>query len=131
MARFEPAHVPSGRIGPSFPGGHRAARTPENAGPVLRALVLTLTLATAGCFGTTHLYYSQASLQGQEDRVKVTDKTYNWLWGLVDGRGAVMGAACGTNGVATVEVEHGIGDWLWFVFTAGIYDRTTVTFSCQ
>jgi len=93
-------------------------------------LAAAVTLLGAGCFGTTRLYYSQASIRNP-DRLKVTGSTHNWIWGLIDGKGAVMGAACGTNGVATVDVEHTLGDWVWFVLTVGIYNQTTVTFTCQ
>jgi hypothetical protein len=96
----------------------------------LVAAALGTALITTGCFGTTNLSYSMASMKTR-DPIKVTTTTHNWIWGLVDGQGYIMGAACGTNGVATVQVEHTLGDWLYFVFTAGIYARTTVTFTCQ
>jgi hypothetical protein len=114
------------------------ARQPETVARVLptpvdqaiRLLLLTCVLAGAGCFGTSHLYYSQASVQSQE-RVRVPTYAHNWVWGLVHGDDVVMGAACGQNGVATVDVEHTLGDWIWFIFSFGIYDRTTITFTCQ
>lgn len=87
-------------------------------------------LSTSGCFGTTRLYYSQASV-ATERSVLVKAVTHNWLWGLVDGDAVVMGAACGQNGVASIDVEHGIVDWVLFAVTFGLYARSTVVFTCQ
>jgi hypothetical protein len=98
--------------------------------PWLRILVLASLIGSAGCFGSTHLYYSQASVQSDQ-RLKVPAATHNWVWGLIHGQDVVMGAACGQNGVATIEVEHTLPDWLWFIFTVGFYNRTSVTFTCQ
>lgn len=97
---------------------------------ILKIVVLMVLIGTGGCFGTTRLYYSQASL-ANESPVKVKGRTSNWFWGLAKGKSAIMGAACGQNGVASIEVEHGAGDWLFYIFTLGLYARTTVTFTCQ
>jgi hypothetical protein len=96
----------------------------------MKLVALLLLLSTSGCFGTTHLYYSQASV-AQEHSIKVKSVTHNWLWGLADGDAVVMGAACGQNGVASIDVEHGIVDWLLYGVTLGLYARSTVTFTCQ
>jgi hypothetical protein len=92
--------------------------------------ILVAAVGMAGCFGTTHLYYSDASLQNAA-RATATVETHNWVLGLIDGQGQNMGGVCGMKGVATVDVEHTIGDWLFFALTVGIYNRTTVTFSCN
>jgi hypothetical protein len=63
--------------------------------------------------------------------VTVRQNVHNWVWGLIPGDSAVMGAACGQNGVASIAVEHGLGDWTLFILTAGIYTRSTVVFTCQ
>jgi hypothetical protein len=96
----------------------------------MKRAALLLLLTTSGCFGTTHVYYSQASVATAHS-VTVKAVTHNWLWGLVDGDAVVMGAACGQNGVAAIDVEHGIVDWILFGVTFGIYARSSVVFTCQ
>lgn len=93
-------------------------------------IMMLAALINVNCFGTTRLYYSQASLVNPSP-VKVKGSTTNWFWGLVNGRSAIMGTACGQNGVASIEVQHAVGDWLFFIFTLGLYARTSVTFTCQ
>jgi hypothetical protein len=96
----------------------------------MKLVALLLLLTTSGCFGTTRLYYSQASM-ATPHTIVVKSVTHNWLWGLVDGDAVVMGAACGQNGVAAIDVQHGIVDWLLFGVTFGLYARSTVVFTCE
>jgi hypothetical protein len=93
--------------------------------------IALVSLLASGCFGTTKLDYSLASRQQAQKGLEMTVTTHNWLLGLVDGDAVVMGAACGQRGVATVRVEQGFIDWTIFVCSLGIYDRTTVVFTCE
>ncbi len=92
-----------------------------------------IALLSSGCFGTTKLDYSLAGQQKQMFQRGYESKTttHNWFYGLIDGDSVLMGAACGQRGVSSIRVEQGFMDWALFCVTFGIYDRTTVVFTCE
>ncbi len=83
-----------------------------------------------GCFGTTRLHYAENSLAATRSHVTEVSRA-SLFWGLSQPASINIAQYCGTSGVATIQVDHTIGDWALAVVTFGVYSPTTVSLTCQ
>jgi len=97
---------------------------------IRKAACCAALLVCAGCMGTIHVNDSRVVKQFQSNHL-YEHTSAAWFWGFSSPGDVNVGGDCGSNGMASVEVERTWGDWISTICTVGIRSPTTVRVICK
>jgi hypothetical protein len=97
---------------------------------IRKAICCGALLVCAGCMGTIRVSDSRVAQQFQANH-PYEHTTAAWFWGLSSPDSVTVAGDCGSNGMATVEIERTVGDWISMICTLGIRSPVTVRVVCK